>query len=200
MTEHETQTHERILIAALALFAEHGIAATSLHEVAHRAGVTRVTVYRHFADKERLALEAFLRVEQVFQKGLAALRSNPRADLAKVLNDIGEELSALPSRDAFARSEELKRLYPAAYGAVQEVRVATLNGMFDHVFAVAKRRGLLRPGANRKLFQAVFFELTVNIFDNPRFRSLRLSDAELYRGMTDILLHGILEEPVKELS
>ena len=85
----------------MALFAERGIAATSLNEVGQRAGVTRVTVYRHFADKEDLAREAFLRTEQVFQKGLAELRRNPHADWEKVLNDIGEGLSALPSRDAF---------------------------------------------------------------------------------------------------
>jgi AcrR family transcriptional regulator len=197
MITREAQTRERILLSALALFAERGIAATSLNEVGQRAGVTRVTVYRHFADKEELVCEAFLRTEQVFQKGLTELRRNPHADWEKVLYDIGEGLSALPSRDAFARAEELKRLYPRSYAAVQEVRVATLNGMFEQLFVRGKRKGLLRPGTNRKLFQAVFSELTINIFDNPRFRSLGLTDAELYHGITDILLHGILHGILK---
>ncbi len=197
MATREAQTRERILFSALALFAERGIAATSLSEVGQRAGVTRVTVYRHFADKEDLTRAAFLRTEQVFQKGLAELRRNPHADWEKVLDDIGKGLSALPAADVFARAEELKRLYPRSYAAVQEVRVATLNGMFEQLFVRAKRKGLLRPDTNRKLFQAVFSELTINIFDNPRFRSLGLTDAELYHGITDILLHGILHGILK---
>jgi AcrR family transcriptional regulator len=192
MPRKETRTRERILLAALALFGERGIAATSLNEVAERAGVTRVTVYRHFADKEELAREAFLHVEQAFVDGVRELKRDRRARLEDVMNGIGERLSHLPLGDAFARTEELKRLYPAAYAAVQDVRVSTLNELFNQFGARARREGRMRPGLNHKLFQAVYWELTIHFFDNPRFRSLGLSDAELYRGMMDILLHGAL--------
>ncbi len=43
-----------IIAAALALFVERGYAATRLDEVAHRAGVTKGTVYLYFANKEAL--------------------------------------------------------------------------------------------------------------------------------------------------
>ncbi len=194
MPRKQTHTRERILRAALALFGERGIAATSLHEVAERAGVTRVTVYRHFTDKEQLTREAFLHVEQAFMDGVKQLKRNPRARLEDVLSEIGERLSILPVGDPFARTEELKRLYPAAYAAVQDVRVSTLNQLFDQFSTRIRREGRMRPGLNRQLFQAVYWELTINFFDNPRFRSLGLSDAELYRGMTDILLHGALRD------
>ena len=194
MPTAEAQTRERILLSALALFAERGIAATSLDEVARRAGVTRVTVYRHFVDKENLTLEAFLRIEQLFIRGLDVLKRDPHANGEKVLSDIGAGLSALPSGDVFARTEELKRLYPAAYAAVQKVRVATLNGLFENLFSRSRRMGRLRPGLDRQLIQAVFWELTVNVFDNPRLRSLGMTDAQLYRSITDILLHGILQD------
>ncbi len=193
MAANEAQTRERILLAALQLFAERGIAATSLSEVAERAGVTRVTVYRHFVDKERLAREAFLRTEQVFIRGLEELKRNPRKDYEKVLSEIGDGLSALPSGDAFARAEELRRLYPAAYEAVQEVRVATLNGLFEALSKRISRSHRFRKELNGKLFRAIFWELTIDMFEKPRFRSLGLTGGELYRGMSDILLHGILQ-------
>jgi AcrR family transcriptional regulator len=188
----ENQTREKIVFSALALFAERGIKKTSIYEVAFHAGVTRVTVYRYFSDKKELVLTAYLRVEQVFQKGLADLKQNPMADWESVLNEIGEGLSALPSGDVSARSDELKRLYPDIYNSIQEVRVATLNGIFDHLFAMAERQGLLRPGLNRAIVQAVFWELAINFFDNPRFKSFGLSGAELYQAMMGILLYGVL--------
>ncbi|OLT00020.1 hypothetical protein BJF90_36680 [Pseudonocardia sp. CNS-004] len=43
-----------ILAAALDLLLERGVEATSIEQVARRAGVTRATVYRRFPDKARL--------------------------------------------------------------------------------------------------------------------------------------------------
>jgi AcrR family transcriptional regulator len=43
-----------ILGAALTCFAEHGFAATRLDDVAHRAGVTKGTLYLYFPNKEEL--------------------------------------------------------------------------------------------------------------------------------------------------
>jgi AcrR family transcriptional regulator len=45
-----------ILAAALDLLLERGVEATSIEQVARRAGVTRATVYRRFPDKTRLLI------------------------------------------------------------------------------------------------------------------------------------------------
>lgn len=68
----EQRTRESILSAALSLWAEVGPAATTISEVARRAGVQRLTVYRHFADDATLTAAAW-----------AALRDrHPRPDPA----------------------------------------------------------------------------------------------------------------------
>jgi AcrR family transcriptional regulator len=198
MKKPENQTEEKILLSALTLFSERGISHTSVNEIAYHAGITRVTVYRHFPDKKELVIAAFLRVEQVFEKGLAYLKQDPQAKFETFLDQIGAGLSSLPARDVFARADELKRLYPDAYSAIQEVRAATLNGLFEFISAMARRQGLMRPGLNPAIVQTVFYELTVNLFDNPRFQSIGLTDAELFNAITDLLLHGILKNPPVE--
>jgi AcrR family transcriptional regulator len=55
--EHVAETRQRIIEAAVALHLERGPAQTSINAVAERAGVNRVTVYRHFPDARTL-LEA----------------------------------------------------------------------------------------------------------------------------------------------
>ena len=47
----------RVLDAALALFAEHGVHGTSLQMIADRVGVTKAAVYYQFRSKEDIALE-----------------------------------------------------------------------------------------------------------------------------------------------
>jgi TetR/AcrR family transcriptional repressor of mexJK operon len=46
--------HERILEAATITFLERGFSRTSMDQVARRAGVSKVTVYTHFRNKETL--------------------------------------------------------------------------------------------------------------------------------------------------
>lgn len=55
--ERQEQTRQRIIESAVALHLERGPAQTSINAIAERAGVNRVTVYRHFPDARTL-LEA----------------------------------------------------------------------------------------------------------------------------------------------
>src|SRR4051794_33327012 len=71
--EHQAETRQRIIEAAVALHLERGPAQTSINAVAERAGVNRVTVYRHFPDARTL-LEAC---------SLHARRLNPPPDLER---------------------------------------------------------------------------------------------------------------------
>jgi hypothetical protein len=132
------------------------------------------------------------RNEQVFQNGLKYLANHSDVDLRTFLDQFGEGLeAALPSGDLPALLNELKRLYLDVYAGFQEARVTTMNGIFDRLFSVAERRGLLRPGLNRQIVQALFWESILNIFDNPGFNSFGLSNVALYRVVTDTLLYGI---------
>lgn len=76
------ETQERILGAAIALFATHGYEHTSISAVAGRAGVSRSAVFWHFSSKEGLFREAFRRMLLPFfgelQRQLAHLEPRKR--------------------------------------------------------------------------------------------------------------------------
>lgn len=59
-------THDRILDATNVMMATHGLARTSLEDVARQAGMSRQTVYRYFGSKEALVTAAIVREEQWF--------------------------------------------------------------------------------------------------------------------------------------
>ena len=54
MARWEPNARERLERAALALFVEHGYDATTVAEIADRAGLTKSTFFRHFADKREV--------------------------------------------------------------------------------------------------------------------------------------------------
>ena len=70
--EKKAQTRDRLLRAAAATFAERGFAATSVDEVAGRAGLTKGAVYAHFTDKDDLFLGL---LDWTVGRRLAALES-----------------------------------------------------------------------------------------------------------------------------
>lgn len=55
-----TVAKEAIDRAALRLFAEHGVAGTSIKEIAAAAGVSQGAMYRHYTTKEEMARHLFL--------------------------------------------------------------------------------------------------------------------------------------------
>lgn len=51
---------DRLLAAALRLFAAHGVAGTSLQMIADELGVTKAAVYHHFRTKDSITLAALM--------------------------------------------------------------------------------------------------------------------------------------------
>src|SRR5215207_4800688 len=57
--EDDPPAKREILRAALKLFSERGLAATSIRDIADESGYTNPALYRHFASKDELALYLF---------------------------------------------------------------------------------------------------------------------------------------------
>ena len=64
LTPKALRTRERILEAALGLFAERGYEATTMRDVAREAGASLGLAYRYFASKEEFALALYMRLAE----------------------------------------------------------------------------------------------------------------------------------------
>ena len=96
------RTRQRITRAAVELHGTIGPAATTMSGVAERAGVTRATLYRHFANEDALFTAC----------SADWLAANPRPDLARwaAIEDPTQRLrSALEELFAWYRSTEAMR-------------------------------------------------------------------------------------------
>jgi AcrR family transcriptional regulator len=52
------EAHHKVVQAAIRLFARRGIDSTSMDSIANASGVSKATIYKHWEDKDALALEA----------------------------------------------------------------------------------------------------------------------------------------------
>jgi AcrR family transcriptional regulator len=83
MARWEPNARERLERAALALFAEHGYDATTVAEIADRAGLTKSTFFRHFADKREVLFGGQDMLAELFSEAIRA--APPTATIAECL-------------------------------------------------------------------------------------------------------------------
>jgi AcrR family transcriptional regulator len=143
------RAHHKVLEAATNLFAERGIDATSVDAIAAESGVSKATVYKHWADKDALCLEVLVHVHELDE-------GPPELDSGDLREDLKAFLKYEPSPKKAAIQ---KRLMPhlIAYSARNEQfgrawKTRVMERSRDFL------RKLLRRGVDRGMLPAVLDE------------------------------------------
>jgi AcrR family transcriptional regulator len=71
MARWEPGARERLVVAAVDLFAEQGYDDTTVAQIAERAGVTKSTFFRHFHDKRELLVAGQEALSRLLAEGIA---------------------------------------------------------------------------------------------------------------------------------
>ena len=71
MARWESGARERLVVAAVDLFTEQGYDATTVAQIAERAGVTKSTFFRHFPDKRELLVAGQETLSRLLVEGIA---------------------------------------------------------------------------------------------------------------------------------
>jgi AcrR family transcriptional regulator len=71
MARWEPGARERLVVAAVDLFTEQGYDATTVAQIAERAGVTKSTFFRHFGDKRELLVAGQEALSRLLAEGIA---------------------------------------------------------------------------------------------------------------------------------
>jgi AcrR family transcriptional regulator len=71
MPRWEPDARERMIVAAVDLFTEQGFDATTVAQIAERAGVTRSTFFRHFPDKREVLVAGQETLSRLLAEGIA---------------------------------------------------------------------------------------------------------------------------------
>jgi AcrR family transcriptional regulator len=145
------QAHKKVIDAAVQLFSERGIDATSMDAIAETSGVSKATIYKHWPDKDSLCLEIMGYLHgldedpPVFDSGdfradlIAQLQYQPAADRKALREKMIPHLIAYASRN---------RDFGAAWRTrvVEPARVALAD-----ILKRGEKRGVLRRGIDPEI-------------------------------------------------
>ena len=145
------KAHKQVLEAAVQLFSERGIDATSMDAIAELSGVSKATIYKHWQDKDALCLEVMgylhgLDEERpVFDSGdfradlIAELMYQPAADRRALREKMTPHMIAYASRNRAMGSVWRARV-------VEPARVALAD-----MIKRGEKRGILRRGIDPEI-------------------------------------------------
>lgn len=131
-------------MAALGLFAEQGYDTTTVAQIAERAGLTRSTFFRHFADKREILTAGQNALSRLLAEGIEAAPADatPMAAVAAGLERASGEMTSF--------NRELGPLLRAAIEANEELRnrqALKSIGMAAAMVAALKLRDVEEPAA-----------------------------------------------------
>jgi len=195
-----TDTVDRILTVAEALFAEHGFDAVSINVIAEAAGVSKANVFHHFISKNELYL--------------AVLRNACR-DASQHLDELGNDQESLAARlPQFARAHldnllehaqvtrlMLRELLSDNPRHGQELAEKVFGEKFSRFVAILRagqQAGELRADIDPAMVATVLLGANVFFFESREvlrhFPDVTFTQQpERYSTLlADILLHGIL--------
>src|SRR5580704_16799699 len=104
MGRWQPNASERLVLAALDLFAERGYENTTVIEIAERAGLTKSTFFRHFPDKREVLFGGDT-LNGLLVEGIVAApdAATPLEVVANALYAVGKEAFTLARREFSAR-------------------------------------------------------------------------------------------------
>jgi AcrR family transcriptional regulator len=138
--------HKKVLNAAVDLFSERGMDATSMDAIAEASGVSKATIYKHWPDKDSLVLEVMSYLHgldeepPVFDSGdfradlIAQLQYQPAADRQALREKMMPHMIAYASRNPVLGAAWRTRV-------VEPARVALAN-----LIRRGEKRHILRQG------------------------------------------------------
>ncbi|GAB3677143.1 TetR/AcrR family transcriptional regulator [Actinocorallia lasiicapitis] len=177
MDSRSERKHQAILDAATTVFLDRGYSGTSMDDIAKLAAVSKQTVYKHFADKEKLFAEIVLATTDRID-GMIDLIADVPADS----DALQENLTHLARRFLTALTQpqviQLRRLIIANADTFPELGAAWYEQGFERVLATlaATFRNLADQGL-----------LTV---DDPMLAAHHFSGLLLWIPVNQAMFHG----------
>jgi AcrR family transcriptional regulator len=156
------RSRERILTAALEVFAAKGYETASISEITARAGVSRGLVSYYFATKEQLAAELLDRWLDGIA-GILTIQGTPDERLAGIIDGALMAAAMTLPIQRLAISLMMQPATHDIFARVESSKSARVSDVEDAIRSVFVARGALDPALEEMLLRATLEGVTVKL-------------------------------------
>lgn len=194
----ESQTYEKILEGAEALFMKYGIRSVTMDDIARHLAVSKKTLYQHFADKDELVYkmsETFL--ERAFHQydEIARSSKNSVEELSKISVCMKHDMEQMNPSMLF----DLQKYHSKAWNLWNEHKRKVISESVMRNIRKGIEDGYFRPEVNPEILAVIRIALIENAFDGEVFPRERFSLVDVQSQLFDLFVHGLCTEKGKKL-
>lgn len=194
----EQDQKDKILKGAEELFMRYGVRSISMDDIARHLGVSKKTLYQHFADKDELVMMVSKSYMQIHANEFEEIRktsANTVEELARISVCMKKNMEGLNPAMLF----DLQKFHPKAWSIwldfknkyIRESVITTLKqGITD---------GFVRPDIDPEVLAAVRIELVQMAFNPDVFPRERFNLADVQVQIFDHFVLGLVTEKGRKL-
>ena len=183
---------DRILRAARVHFFAHGYSAFTMDDFAAELGMSKKTLYVHFAGKDEILRAVIEQLGQEIRSDAEALLRDRRLNFAEKLRGFAEgmaqRLSALNPRTV----RDLQRFAPDLHRRVEEMRQKNIPYVFGRFIEEGQLAGMVRTDLNSAFAVEFYLQAIQGLFQTATLERLNLAPREVCARALDLFFGGLL--------
>ena len=190
MNTSSNPKRDQILKTGKVLFWKYGFKRVTIEEICREAGVSKMTFYKYFPNKIRLAI---IILDRIFDESISKIRRI--GDEHKTAEKTLEKIMQLKFEGTHGISEEfIKDLYAFPEGELQDYIQQKTTRMFSEVidlYEKGKQDGWVRKDLNVP-FMILFTRKTIETITMDDFNHLFPTSQEMIMELTRLFIYGIV--------
>lgn len=194
----ETDYKEKLLKGADELFMKYGLRSVSMDDIARHLGVSKKTIYQHFADKDEVVVsvaKSLMAKQKVQFESIASQSKNAVEEMVKI---------------SFCLKEDMKNINPSVLFDMQKYHQSAWNEWLDfkqkyirqNIIRSLKKgiaEGYFRGDINLEILAVMRLEQVQMAFDNTIFPRDQFNIPEVQAQLFDHFIYGVFTEKGKKL-
>jgi AcrR family transcriptional regulator len=191
MEEHSTK--EKILAGVETLFMKYGIRSVSMDDIARHLGISKKTLYQHFADKDELVMHmSQLHLDRDLQEysHIASTSKNAVEELNRISHCLKRDFEDMNPSLLF----DLQKYHPRAWGLWQDFKEKFIKESVVRNIRQGQQEGYFRAEINPEIIAVMRVLLIEASFNDQIFSKDKFNFVEVQIHMFDFFVHGLCTE------
>ncbi len=194
MQERPEEVQARILDHASVKFTAHGFSRVTMEEISRELGISKKTLYRHFAAKQDLLRAVIRKRLEELKSKLDSLFNTPglpfRVRFDGLLQLVGAQLSLI----RYPLINDLYRYAPRVWQEIDEFRSSEVFSRLEKLFRQGIDEGYIRADVDPHLTVFLIARVAQAVINPEQLVGLGLSPPEVYDALISLVCHGVLTD------
>jgi AcrR family transcriptional regulator len=192
-------TKNLILQQAEELFFKFGFSKVTVDEIARELGMSKKTIYLHFADKKALVKNIIRKNQQQLLRQIDECLDNHELAFIQKLQSTMKILTTFFAKISPYFVRNVKQHYPELWQQINDFKQKQSFKRIQLLMQEGIKEGIIRNDIPPSLLIPLYFFMMENIITGEKITALPCSPAELFEAVVKLIFGGILKDPARQL-